>query len=193
MSLIRFPLRTATIALAAVSALALNGCAWTLISAAAATGSVVQAGFTVASQHSSPTFLNGNPADIRSVCIEMNQNVTIGDFLPALQMALSRRGVSSVVYNPGASPPGCEAQMLYNAAVDYGRPEFSDESRQYLSAVDLTLLQRGQIVVTARYETQGLAIDKFASVSSKLNGLIPHMVVDQHNLASHPMQVSGTN
>ncbi len=34
----------------------LNGCAWTLIQAADATGSVIQAGYAIAANYSSPTF-----------------------------------------------------------------------------------------------------------------------------------------
>jgi hypothetical protein len=61
--------------LAASCLLSLSGCAWTLITAADATGSVIQAGYAIASNYSSPTFVNGRPAKIRTVCIEVNQLV----------------------------------------------------------------------------------------------------------------------
>ncbi|SAL77949.1 hypothetical protein AWB67_05177 [Caballeronia terrestris] len=157
----------------------LTGCAWTLISAADAAGSLVQAGFTVASNYSSPSYVTGKPASLRTVCIELNQTVAAGDFVPTLQLALQRRGVNSMVYNPGTSPPGCEAMLVYAATTDWDRRAFNDQPSAYLSAIDLTLVQRGHILVTARYETRGLNVDRFASASQKLDALVDRMVVVQ--------------
>ncbi|CAB3740059.1 hypothetical protein LMG24238_06604 [Paraburkholderia sediminicola] len=183
----------AWLAASATLACGLNGCAWTLISAADATGSVIQAGYAIAANYSSPTFINGRPADVHNVCIEVNQTVTVGDFVPALQLALDRHGIRSDVYNPGTSPAGCEARLVYNAAIDYGRRSFSDETIQYLSIIDLTLIQHGRILVTARYQTGGLNTDRFSTASTKLNGLIDKMVVDQTQLARQPMQTIQTS
>lgn len=180
-------------AASATLAFGLNGCAWTLISAADATGSVIQAGYAIAANYSSPTFVNGRPADVHNVCIEVNQTVTVGDFVPALQLALDRHGIRSDVYNPGTSPAGCEARLVYNAAIDYGRRSFSDETIQYLSIIDLTLIQHGRILVTARYQTGGLNTDRFSTASTKLNGLIDKMVVDQTQLVRQPMQTIQTS
>jgi hypothetical protein len=177
-------------ALAALSLLSMSGCAWTLITAADATGSVIQAGYAIASNYSSPTFVNGRPARVRTVCIEVNQLVSVGDFVPALQLALDRRGIRSDVFNPGTSPAGCEARLVYNASVDYGRRSFSDEATQYLSMIDLTLIQDGRILVTARYQTGGLGVDRFSSASTKLDGLIGRMVVDRLDLPSGTLQTS---
>lgn len=182
----------ARLAASACLALGLNGCAWTLISAADATGSVIQAGYAIAANYSSPTFVNGRRADVHNVCIEVNQTVSVGDFVPALQLALDRRGIRSDVYNPGTSPAGCEARLVYNAAIDYGRRSFSDETIQYLSIIDLTLIQHGRILVTARYQTGGLNTDRFSTASTKLNGLIDKMVVDQTDLERQPMQTMQT-
>ncbi|PQV45358.1 hypothetical protein [Paraburkholderia sp. BL21I4N1] len=183
----------ARLAVGAMLAVGLNGCAWTLIQAADATGSVIQAGYAIAANYSSPTFVNGRPADVHNVCIEVNQTVSVGDFVPALQLALDRRGIRSDVYNPGTSPAGCEARLVYNAAIDYGRRSFSDESIQYLSIIDLTLIQHGRILVTARYQTGGLNTDRFSSASTKLNGLIERMVVDQSDFARQSMQTIQTS
>ncbi|MGF6601893.1 hypothetical protein P3T23_006644 [Paraburkholderia sp. GAS448] len=185
--------RGASFALAASLALGLNGCAWTLITAADATGSVIQAGYAIAGNYSSPTFINGRPASLRSVCIELNSTVSVSDFVPALQLALQRRGVESNVYYPGTSPSSCEAQLVYNAVIDYGRRSFSDEPKAYLSMIDLTLLQRGRILVTARYETGGLGLDRFSNAKTKLAGLIDRMVVDRHDLAPETVQTSQAN
>jgi hypothetical protein len=171
----------------------LNGCAWTLISAADATGSVIQAGYAIAANYSSPTFVNGQPADLHHVCIEVNPSVSVGDFVPSLQMALDRRGIRSDVYNPGTSPAGCEARLVYNAAIDYGRRSFSDESIQYLSIIDLTLIQNGRILVTARYQTGGLNTDRFSSASTKLTGLIDKMVMDKKVFEAVPPQTIQTS
>jgi hypothetical protein len=183
----------AWLAVSAMLAVGLNGCAWMLIQAADATGSVIQAGYAIAANYSSPTFVNGRPADVHDVCIEVNQNVSVGDFVPALQLALDRRGIRSDVYNPGTSPAGCEARLVYNAAIDYGRRSFSDETIQYLSIIDLTLIQNGRILVTARYQTGGLNTDRFSSASTKLNGLIERMVVDRTDFARQPLQTIQTS
>jgi hypothetical protein len=183
----------AWLAVAASLAFGLNGCAWTLIQAADATGSVIQAGYAIAANYSSPTFVNGRPADLHHVCIEVNQMVSVGDFVPALQLALDRRGIRSDVYNPGTSPAGGEARLVYTAALDYGRRSFSDESIQYLSIIDLTLIQNGRILVTARYQTGGLNTDRFSSASTKLSGLIDRMVVDQTDFGRQPMQTIQTS
>ncbi|SAK89882.1 hypothetical protein AWB79_06484 [Caballeronia hypogeia] len=161
----------------ACGALALSGCTWTLITAADAAGSLVQAGFSVASNYSSPTSVTGAPAALQSVCIELNQSVATGDFVPVLQVALQRRGVNSMLYNPGTSPPGCEAMLVYGAITSWDKHAFSSEPVSYLSAIDLTLLQRGQILVTARYDTNGLNVDRFASARQKLDALVDRMVV----------------
>ncbi|NML33786.1 hypothetical protein [Paraburkholderia antibiotica] len=188
--------RGARVTLACVAAaltLSLDGCAWTLIQAADATGSVIQAGYAIASNYSSPTFVNGRPADVRHVCIEVNPTVSVGDFVPALQLALDKRGIHSDVYNPGTSPAGCEARLVYNAAIDYGRRSFSDASIQYLSIIDLTLIQDGRILVTARYQTGGLNTDRFSSASVKLGGLIERMVVDRTDFARQTSQTLQTS
>ncbi|SAK60952.1 hypothetical protein AWB77_02091 [Caballeronia fortuita] len=166
-------------ALSAACAGALSGCTWTLITAADAAGSLVQAGFTVASSYSSPTSVTGSPASLRSVCIELNQSVTTDDFVPVLQGALQRRGVNSTVYNPGTSPPGCEAMLVYGATTSWDRHAFSAEPMPYLKAIDLTLLRQGQILVSARYDTNGLNIDRFAGARQKLEALIGRMVVSR--------------
>jgi hypothetical protein len=170
---------TRCIALAALATFvgALSGCTWTLITAADAAGSIVQAGMTVASKYSSPTFVTGTPASLQTVCIELNQTVAAGDFVPVLQLALQRRGVSSMVYNPGTSPPGCEAMLVYSASTRWDKRAFSDEPAAYFSAIDLTLLKQGQVLVTARYEARSSTPDRFAGARQKVDALIDKMVV----------------
>jgi hypothetical protein len=180
-------------ATALVLCVGLNGCAWTLITAADATGSVIQAGYAIASNYSSPTFVNGEPAAVSTVCIEVNQTVSVGDFVPALQLALNRRGVRSTVYNPGTSPASCEARLVYNASVDYGQREFSDTPTQYLAVIDLTLIQQGRVLITARYQTGELGLDRFSNASTKLNGMIDKMVVNRQDLRPQTIQTSQIN
>ena len=130
---------------------------------------------------------------MRHVCIEVNTAVSVGDFVPALQLALDRHGIRSDVYNPGTSPAGCEARLVYNAAIDYGRRSFSDDAIQYLSIIDLTLVQNGRVLVTARYQTGGLNTDRFSSASTKLNGLIDRMVIDQTDFGRRTLQTIQTS
>ena len=174
----------ATTLLSLLASLALQGCAWTLFTAVDAAGSAIQAGYAIASNYASPAFVTGEPADVRAVCIEVNPNVSVRDLVPAIQLALERRGVRSGVYNPGASPAGCDAELVYNAIVAYGRRSFTQLPVQYVSAIDLTLIEHGRIVITARYETARLDVDRFSSASVKVRGLIDRMVVDRHEAPS---------
>lgn len=179
------PWRANAVAFAAAvcAALALNGCAWTLITAADATGSVIQAGYAVASGYSSPRFVTGDPVHVGSICIEMNPLVTSPDFLSSLQVALADRGVRSDVYSPGAEPASCEARLVYNASVEFGRPTFSDETRAYLATINITIFWQNHSAVTAHYEVHGLSTDRYSSAAVKLRGLVRSMVADNRKAA----------
>ena len=170
-------LRNASLICAALSPCVLSGCALTVISAVDAAGSVVQAGLSIASNHSSPTVINGDKASLHAVCIEWNSMVPVGDFVPALQYALHKRGVESTVYAPGTSSPSCEATLVYSAVTDWGHRTFTDGYTEYLSAINLTLIQHGKIVVAASYATSGAKLDRFASTATKVTALIDNMVV----------------
>jgi hypothetical protein len=174
--------RAAKLGAALCAALALNGCAWTLITAADATGSVIQAGYAVASNYSSPRFVTGQPVNLTSICIESNPLVPSADFVPSLQLVLAQRGVRSDVYSPGTEPVDCVGRLVYNASIDFGRPTFSDDSRAYLSTINLTIFTHNHIAVTARYEVRGLGTDRYSSAAVKLKGLVERMVVDQTQL-----------
>jgi hypothetical protein len=166
-------------AMAVAAALSLNGCAWTVFTAVDAAGSTVQAGYAVATDYSTPAVIAGSPISVRDVCIETNPNGSALDLVPALQSALARRGVRSEVYNPGASPAGCEALLTYSATVDFGIRSFGQKPMAYLSEININLNEGGSIVVSARYETQGLDADRYSSTSSKARGLIDKMVATQ--------------
>lgn len=155
----------------------MSGCTWTLLTAADTAGSLVQASMSVASRYSSPDYVTGAPASLKSVCIELNQTVSAGDFVPVLQMALQRRGVDSMVYNPGTSPPGCEAMLVYSTTTSWANPSFSDDPQAYLSAIDLTLVRQGRVLVTARYQAHGYTLDRFSSARQKVDALVDKLVV----------------
>jgi hypothetical protein len=157
-----------------------SGCAWTLVSAADAVGSVTQAGFAVASQMSSPTYVNGQPLAVKHVCIEINNQVNLQDLVPALRVALASRGITSMVYNAGTAPPDCESTLTYTASMDYGHREFTDGYSRYLSIIDLRLVHGTEIVV-AHYQTEGLNVDRFATTSTKMRGLVRRMVIPAQN------------
>lgn len=180
-----------TIAAAAAAMSLTSGCAWTLVSAADAVGSVTQAGFAVASRVSSPTYVTGTPLPVKHVCIEINNQVNLADLVPALRVALASRGVTSMVYNAGNAPPDCESRLTYTASMDYGQREFSDGYTRYLSTIDLRLVHGNEIVV-AHYQTEGLNIDRFATTSTKMRGLVRQMVVPVQDtqMAAVPLQRS---
>ncbi|MGI4860079.1 MAG: hypothetical protein ACRYHA_24765 [Janthinobacterium lividum] len=180
------PGRSIALAAALAATLALPGCVWTVVSAADALGSVTQAGFSVASQYSSPTYVTGRPVQVSRVCIELNNTVAVEDLVPALRVALGRLGVDSTVYNVGTAPPDCPARLTYQATLDWGHRSFSNEYTRYLSAIDLRLVH-GNDLVTAHYQTEGLAVDRFAATSNKLTSLIRKMVTGPSaQLASVP-------
>lgn len=168
--------RRAVSGCALVALSSLSGCAWTLISAAGAAGSLVQAGVTVASNYSTPDFVIGKRLTVQNVCIEWNPLVSTAGFVPALQLALSRRGVQSTVHNQGTAPAGCESTLAYSAVSDWGAGFASDTYTQYLSTIDLRLIAHGESV-TAHYQTASIQMDRFASTSNKLAGLLDKMVV----------------
>lgn len=155
---------------------ALSGCAWTVITTADAIGSVTQAGIAVSSQYSSPTYVTGKPARVKHVCIELNTAVPDQDLVPALRVAFSSYGVTSMVYNPGTAPPDCESKLTYNASLDFGHQEFADGYTRYLSSIDLQLVHGNDIVV-AHYQTEGLNTDRFSTTSKKMSGLVRRMVL----------------
>lgn len=164
-----------------------GGCSLTALSAIGATGAVVQAGIEAKEAYSPPRYINGHAASVSEVCIEYNSDVPLSDFLPSLQLALEERGVRSEVYNPGTAPPSCESRLVYNALIDYGKSSFADEMTPYLSAVDITLMQRNHILVTARYQVHGIGPDRYSSASTTLRKLISQMVVDRlHPLVTAP-------
>ncbi|MEJ8797040.1 hypothetical protein WKR88_12185 [Trinickia caryophylli] len=165
-------------------ALATSGCAWTVFTAVDAAGSAIQAGYAIAANYSSPAYVTGSPANVRMVCIELNPNVSTIDIIPAMQIALEQRGIASGIYNPGAAPAGCEAQLTYSATVSYGRRALAGQAVQYLSAIDMTLVERGRIIVNARYETGGLDTDRYSSTAIKVKGIIDKIVVDKRGAPS---------
>ncbi|MCP1117844.1 hypothetical protein [Robbsia andropogonis] len=180
-----------TIAVATAIMSLTSGCAYTLVAAADAVGSVTQAGFAVASQVSSPTYVTGKALPVKHVCIEINNQVNLSDLVPALRVALAQRGVTSMVYNAGTAPPDCESRLTYTASMDYGQRQFIDGYTRYLSTIDLRLVH-GTEVVVAHYQTEGLNVDRFASVSTKMRGLVRQMVVPVQNtqLAAVPISRS---
>lgn len=180
------PGRGVALTASVAAVLALPGCVWTMVSAADAVGSVAQAGFSVASQYSSPTYVTGRPVQVSRVCIELNNTVAVEDLVPALRVALGRLGVDSTVYNIGTAPPDCPARLTYQATLDWGHRAFSEEYTRYLSAIDLRLVH-GNDLVSAHYQTEGLAVDRFAATSNKLTSLIRKMVIGPSaQLASVP-------
>lgn len=171
--------RALTVAIAGAATLGASGCAWTVFTALDAAGSTIQAGYAIAANYSAPAFVTGRPALVHTVCIEINPNVSALDLVPALQLALERRGVNSGVYDPGASPANCEAELTYSASVAYGRRPYAPRPVAYLAEIDLTLIERGHILVTARYEAGDLDLNRFSSASGKVKGLIDKMIVER--------------
>jgi hypothetical protein len=149
------------------------------VALAGAAGSVVEAGVAIGAHDTTPYFVTGTPVKVSGVCIENNPAIVINDLLPAMQDVLRRRGVTSAVYSPGTAPPSCSAVIEYAATTSWDKPALGGDVMPYINSIDLTLSQRGTVVITARYEVRGLELDKFASAQTKLSGLLSHMIVKQ--------------
>jgi hypothetical protein len=173
--------RTCSIWLAAATLAPLcSGCVSSLpIAIVGAAGSVVEAGIAIGAHDTTPYFVSGKPVKVSGVCIENNPAIAIDNLLPAMQDVLRRRGVTSWVYSPGTAPPSCVAVLDYAATTSWDTPALGGDIMPYINTIDLTLSQRGTVVVTARYEVRGLQLDKFASPQSKLSGLLSQMIVKQ--------------
>lgn len=109
---------------------------------------------------------------VKNVCVELNVQVTVAEFLPAVQSGLQRRGVASRVYAPGTAPYGCDAVLNYEATRDWDTRLASVEALPYMSFARITLRRDGQLLAAATYGVRGLGFDKWASTSAKIEPML---------------------
>lgn len=163
--------------LIAPAALTLSGC--TLITSPLIAGAQL-AGTAVSSVANmapgSSTNGMAHPHDeLHNICIELNSNVIVPDFIPELQKKLRELDMESRVYAVGNAPSDCEAMLYYNVLTQWGSPLFSDELRPYITDINLLLKKNGKVLANAAYKLDGMSYDKWSSTGKKLTPLLSKM------------------
>ena len=130
--------------------------------------------------------------ELRNICIELNANVIVADFIPELQKQLRDREVESRIYAPGNAPSDCEAMLYYTVLTQWGSPMFSDEVRPYITDINLLLKKNGKVLANAAYRLDGMAYDKWSSTGRKLSPLLNKMFSGE-NMAQWQGSGDGAN
>ncbi len=91
---------------------------------------------------------------LKEVCISRNEQVTIPDFVPALQQLLDDYGLVSQVYARGTAPPGC-AELTYMAIARPTGQNRGAPTPPTLASASLTLRRDGTLLSTASFEEHG--------------------------------------
>ncbi len=117
--------------------------------------------------------------ELHDICIELNANVIVADFIPELQKQLREREIESRIYAPGNIPSACEATLYYTVLTQWGSPLFSDELRPYITDINLLLKKNGKVLANAAYRLDGMAYDKWSSTGHKLSPLLLKMFASE--------------
>ncbi len=113
---------------------------------------------------------------IKNVCIEFNRDVPIADLVPAIQTSLSQHGIESRVYDPGMAPNDCRVILYYSAYLQWDKRSFSSDYVSYLSFAALTLRANGEVMASASYEMNQMALDKWQSTRSKIAPVVEAII-----------------
>ncbi len=101
-----------------------------------------------------------------SVCIQLNRDAAVADFVPALQAEFARNGVESHVYD--IVPSECPYSVHYTARVAWDRRVFSSQYIPYMSSARIELREYGRILAVSSYQPSVLNYDKWSSTRDKL-------------------------
>ena len=131
------------------------------------------------------TSVNVRPAEgiatLDSVCIVRNPRVIVADFLPVLQDGFHRHGIATAVVEQ-AQASACPATLTYTALRSW---DFSP----YLSHAELRLWRGGHQIGAADYHLVGkggFALNKWASVRSKMDPVIDQLLAGAPNAGKTP-------
>lgn len=114
-----------------------------------------------------------NLASILHVCIHENPKVKVDDFVPVLEAAFSRYGISTE--RVATIAPHCEYVLSYSARRSW-------DITPYLSQAELELSQWGRPIARADYHLRGkggLALNKWASTETKISPVIDKLLTGQ--------------
>lgn len=100
------------------------------------------------------------------VCIQINHESSVSDFVPALQAELARNGVESRVYE--VLPPDCRYSIEYRTQLQWDQRLFSSDYSPYMSSAYLELRENGRLMASSNYEPSVLNYDKWSSTRDKI-------------------------
>lgn len=108
------------------------------------------------------------------VCIEKNDKVIVEEFLGVVQDRLHTHGVSSEIYVGTEPPAHCIYRMTYTALKTW-------DVATYLHHAEIRLYKGTSRIGQAEYHLKGkggLALNKWASVESKMNPVIDDLLAN---------------
>ena len=103
---------------------------------------------------------------LSSVCIQLNRDAAVADFVPALQAEFAKNGVESHVYD--VVPAECHYAVYYTARVAWDQRLFASEYTAYMSSARIELRENGRILAASSYQPSVLNYDKWSSTRDKL-------------------------
>lgn len=110
--------------------------------------------------------------DNKHVCIERNEKVVIEEFIPVLVNGFEDHGFKTTVYD-GATPAGCGTVLTYTATRKWDMAPYMNNAQLWLRD------RQGNRVGHAQYHLKGgggLALNKWASVESKMKPVIDQLL-----------------
>jgi len=107
------------------------------------------------------------------VCIEDNPKVIVSDFIPVVQDGFARHGITTEIVTAPA-PERCEYRLTYVAHRTW-------DVANYMHHAELRLFKGNQRIAYAEYHLNGkggFALNKWASVDSKMDPVIDQLLSD---------------
>jgi len=108
---------------------------------------------------------------VNHVCIQENSKVIVEDFLPVVRRGFERHGITTEIYQ-GLNSSRCEYYLTYTALKTW-------DVSMYMHHAELSLFRGHQKIGYAEYHLNGeggLALNKWASVESKMNPVIDKLL-----------------
>lgn len=110
--------------------------------------------------------------EISHVCIQKNPKVIVGDFLPVVQRGFMKHGITTEVFDD-EMPFYCDYYLTYTALKTW-------DIGMYMHHAELSLFKNHKMLGYAEYHLNGkggLALNKWASVESKMMPVIDKLLV----------------
>ncbi len=127
-------------------------------------------------------------SDMNHVCIEKNDKVIVEEFLGVVQDRFHTHGVSSEIYVGTEPPAHCIYRMTYTALKTW-------DVATYLHHAEIRLYKGTNRIGQAEYHLKGkggLALNKWASVESKMNPVIDDMLANLRIDPNAPKAISAS-